>query len=159
MAEVNRIMEQINRQCENAHIIMGAGIQEALAGRLSVTLVASRQNTREERTSARSTHPSQPAAPEGSHAQDKDIFTPGAAPRPASRFVPPAPALTPQRAEQLLNSQAGGGRSRKKSAALRQGQLQLEIISKGRFEKSEPTIVEGEDLDVPTYIRRGVALN
>jgi len=30
MTEVNRVMEQINRQCENAHIIMGAGIQEAL---------------------------------------------------------------------------------------------------------------------------------
>ena len=37
--------------------------------------------------------------------------------------------------------------------------LPLEIISKGRFEKSEPTIHGGEDLDVPTYIRRGVALN
>jgi len=49
MAEVNRIMEQINRQCENAHIILGAGIQENLAGRLSVTLVASRRNDRDER--------------------------------------------------------------------------------------------------------------
>jgi len=35
----------------------------------------------------------------------------------------------------------------------------LEIVSKGRFDKSEPTIHKGEDLDVPTYIRRGVALN
>ena len=59
MAEVNRVMEQINRQCENAHIIMGAGIQESYAGRLSVTLVASRQNEnvrgREERQPARGT--------------------------------------------------------------------------------------------------------
>jgi cell division protein FtsZ len=42
---------------------------------------------------------------------------------------------------------------------MRQGQLQLEIVSKGRFDKSEPTIHRGEDLDVPTYIRRGVPLN
>ncbi len=35
-------------------------------------------------------------------------------------------------------------------------QLPLEIVSKGRFEKSEPTIHHGENLDVPTYIRRGV---
>jgi cell division protein FtsZ len=42
---------------------------------------------------------------------------------------------------------------------MRQGQLQLDIISKGRFDKSEPTIHKGEDLDVPTFIRRGVALN
>ncbi len=38
---------------------------------------------------------------------------------------------------------------------LRQTQLPLEIISKGSFDKSEPTIHKGEDLDVPTYIRRG----
>ena len=37
--------------------------------------------------------------------------------------------------------------------------LPLEIVSKGRFEKSEPTIYHGEDLDVPTYIRRGVPFN
>src|ERR1043165_7808797 len=42
---------------------------------------------------------------------------------------------------------------------LRQTQLPLEIVSKGRFDKSQPTIHRGEDLDVPTYIRRGVALN
>jgi hypothetical protein len=39
------------------------------------------------------------------------------------------------------------------------GQLPLEIISKGRFDKSEPTIHKGADLDVPTSIRRGVSLN
>ena len=42
---------------------------------------------------------------------------------------------------------------------MRQATLPLEIVTKGRFEKSEPTIHGGEDLDVPTYIRRGVALN
>ncbi|HTD65873.1 MAG TPA: cell division protein FtsZ, partial [Candidatus Limnocylindria bacterium] len=36
MAEVNRVMEQINRQCEGAHIIMGAAIEESFAGKLSV---------------------------------------------------------------------------------------------------------------------------
>ena len=42
---------------------------------------------------------------------------------------------------------------------MRQTQLPLEIISRGRFDKSEPTIHQGEDLDVPTYIRRGISLN
>jgi cell division protein FtsZ len=40
-----------------------------------------------------------------------------------------------------------------------QGQLPLSIVSKGRFDKSEPTLHRGEDLDVPTFIRRGVAMN
>jgi hypothetical protein len=37
--------------------------------------------------------------------------------------------------------------------------LPLEIVSKGRFAKGEPTIHKGENLDLPTYVRRGVALN
>ncbi len=34
--------------------------------------------------------------------------------------------------------------------------MQFEPITRGRFEKSEPTIVEGQDLDVPTYLRKNV---
>ena len=40
-----------------------------------------------------------------------------------------------------------------------QGQLPLTIISRGRFDKSELTLHRGEDLDIPTFIRRGIALN
>jgi cell division protein FtsZ len=36
---------------------------------------------------------------------------------------------------------------------VRQETLQFEPAARGRFEKSEPTIVEGEDLDVPTFLR------
>jgi cell division protein FtsZ len=35
----------------------------------------------------------------------------------------------------------------------KQETLQFEPAARGRFEKSEPTIVEGEDLDVPTFLR------
>jgi cell division protein FtsZ len=38
----------------------------------------------------------------------------------------------------------------------RQEVLQFEPITRGRFEKSEPTIVEGQDLDVPTFLRKNV---
>ena len=37
----------------------------------------------------------------------------------------------------------------KSSAGAKQEVLQFEPVNRGRFEKSEPTIVEGEDLDVP----------
>jgi cell division protein FtsZ len=67
--------------------------------------------------------------------------------------------LPPNKIEQLRARQAAGTRGRKNASKLRQTQLPLEIVSKGRFDKSEPTIHKGEDLDVPTYIRRGVALN
>jgi cell division protein FtsZ len=39
------------------------------------------------------------------------------------------------------------------AAKIKQEILQFEPIARGRFEKSEPTIVEGEDLDVPTFLR------
>ena len=34
--------------------------------------------------------------------------------------------------------------------------MQFEPVTRGRFEKSEPTIIEGEDLDVPTYLRKHI---
>jgi cell division protein FtsZ len=48
---------------------------------------------------------------------------------------------------------------RKGGAKPVQTQLPLTIVSKGRFDKSEPTKHNGEDLDVPTFLRRGVPLN
>src|SRR2546430_2242082 len=43
-----------------------------------------------------------------------------------------------------------------KSVQAKQEILQFEPVTRGRFEKSEPTIVEGEDLDVPTYLRKNI---
>jgi len=43
-----------------------------------------------------------------------------------------------------------------KSIAAKQEVLQFESMTRGRFEKSEPTIVEGQDLDVPTFLRKNV---
>jgi cell division protein FtsZ len=43
-----------------------------------------------------------------------------------------------------------------KSGQAKQGVLQFEPVTRGRFEKSEPTIVEGQDLDVPTYLRKNI---
>jgi hypothetical protein len=34
--------------------------------------------------------------------------------------------------------------------------LQFDAVSRGRFEKSEPTIIDGQDLDVPAFLRRRV---
>ena len=148
MAEVKRVMEQINRHCENAHIIMGAAIEPDFGDRLSVTVVASSKPAAE-----RSEAEGAPGAVE----LDTQFVNPTAGSRPASRFVAPPPSATQETTERLL--QNAGGRARKKTAKMKQEQLNLEIVSKGRFEKSEPTLHQGQDLDVPTYIRRGVALN
>ena len=43
-----------------------------------------------------------------------------------------------------------------KLAHAKQEVMQFEPVTRGRFEKSEPTIVEGQDLDVPTFLRKNV---
>ncbi len=43
-----------------------------------------------------------------------------------------------------------------KKVHAKQEVMQFEPVTRGRFEKSEPTIVEGQDLDIPTFLRKNV---
>jgi len=164
MSEINRVMDQINRHCENAHLIMGAGIDPTFENRLSVTLIASRKQSFADDSRGRQNHSAERHHGNGvSHQMrsagemDTQFLSSSMTSRPPSRYVPPPPSMSEEKIEQMAKN--NGSRTRRNASKLRQGTLQLEIISKGRFEKSEPTIHQGEDLDVPTYIRRGVALN
>ena len=47
---------------------------------------------------------------------------------------------------------------KKPSTKQMQGTLDLDSYQRGRFDKSEPTIVGGEDLDVPTFLRKGIKI-
>src|SRR5579862_808055 len=153
MAEVQRVMEHINGKCEHAQVCMGAVIDESFRDRLAITLIVVRRG---ESALNKETSEEQQSPLRTSDDLSSQLLKQEDTIRPQSRFVPPAPVLPPEKVEQLVAKQT---RSRKSSAKMRQGQLPLEIVSKGRFDKSEPTIHKGEDLDVPTYIRRGVSLN
>jgi cell division protein FtsZ len=153
MTEIQKLMAPLSRQCENANIILGAAIDGQFAGRLSVTLIASSHC--HDGVPASSPPPApEKVAPEKAAAPE--FVDSAETTRPVSRFVAPPPSLSEEKREQLLKGRPGY--SRKRPARL-QRELPLEIVFKGRFEKSEPTIRHGEDLDVPTYIRRGVPLN
>jgi cell division protein FtsZ len=152
MTEVNRVMQEIQGRCDGAHVMMGAAIDEKFCERLAITVIVARKgeapDANEERVRTK---------PEELETQ---LLSRTATTKPKSRLVPPAPELPPDKVERLLSRQRPAGtRGRKATSKMRQGQLPLEIISKGRFDKSEPTIHMGEDLDVPTYIRRGISLN
>jgi len=67
--------------------------------------------------------------------------------------TPEPPVSTPRRKSTPAREEKI---STEKSAQAKQEVLQFEPITRGRFEKSEPTIVEGEDLDVPTYLRKKI---
>ena len=147
MSEIHKLMEPLNRHCEGARVLFGAAIDETFAGRLSVTLIASRRQEEE---------PPRPDGPPADNIESDQFLDKAATERPLSRFVAPPPALSEEKKEQIIRVR--GGRSRKSLSRL-QKELPLGIVFKGRFEKSDPTIRNGEDLDVPTYIRRGVPLN
>jgi cell division protein FtsZ len=123
MSEINRVIDQVKRQCSHAQIIMGAAIDETMKDKLCVTVIAARQN----------------AAPTNPFART-ETHTAGAAAGTREVVVARVP-------------------KRKGSAKPVQTQLPLTIVSRGRFDKSEPTKHNGEDLDVPTFLRRGVPLN
>ena len=124
MAEINRVIDQVKRQCSFAQIIMGAAVDESLKDKLCVTVIAARQDA------------SQPATK-----LQTETRTSG----PSASMREVVVARTP--------------RARKGGNKPVQTQLPLTIVSRGRFDKSEPTKHNGEDLDVPTFIRRGVPLN
>jgi cell division protein FtsZ len=159
-AQVNRIMEQLQRQCDTASVLMGAAIMPALGDTLLVGLLVPQNDSTADASDSDHDRAAEPA-PRGRGEELRDQLVNRVEPtRRHSRFVPPPPTVPPERMAQLIKDHARtSGRIRKPSAKMRQGNLPLEIVSKGRFDKSEPTIHKGEDLDVPTYIRRGVALN
>jgi cell division protein FtsZ len=82
--------------------------------------------------------------------------------------VAPAPAMEPVRANPSAlfsdetmaatapSGQTGAVPTKAAAPKVKQEDLPLEPIAKGRFDKVEPTIVEGEDLDVPTFLRRKI---
>jgi hypothetical protein len=116
---------------------------------LFVTVIAAKQNIA----------PTQlPVATASEEPLEQEEISRGFGTRPVSRNLGQSPSLTMGQREQLIAGQSRS-RARKARTGMLQTQLPLAIISKGRFDKSEPTIHKGEDLDIPTYVRRGVPLN
>ena len=72
-------------------------------------------------------------------------------PQPENREPEPRPQKKPTPAMPVKEQKPAAEKVQAKQEV-----LQFEPVTRGRFEKSEPTIVEGEDLDVPTYLRKNI---
>jgi cell division protein FtsZ len=76
-----------------------------------------------------------------------------------------APAPKPPQGDLTsgLGDQRGAGSAASthvaKSKSTVQEQMRFEPVSRGRFEKTDPTVVDGQDLDVPTFLRRRISLS
>lgn len=160
IAEVNKIMDQLNRRVTEGQLILGAAIDPTLVGCIRLTIVASRPSP--DLLPNQIPHHSRLSSTQAIKGDiEAPFFDEPIVSHSQSRFKGPPPATTPENTELLLQQQMGQSHRTRKHAAkrMKQEMFNLEIVSKGRFEKSEPTIHHGEDLDIPTYIRRGVVLN
>ena len=68
---------------------------------------------------------------------------------PEPRLIAPKKKAVPFPDQEVI-------KPREKKVQAKQEILQFEPVTRGRFEKSEPTIVEGQDLDVPTFLRKNI---
>ena len=151
LADVQKTIEPISRLASRAHVIMGAAVDEAYRGKLAATVIASAnlvpRRVVPQAATARSAYPARPAEAAPAAAKLVSMATAPAAvssvPKPAGEEAPkPEPVV-----------------AQKPVSKLKQETLPLEGVSRGRFDKSEPTLYNGEDLDVPTFLRRSVSLN
>ena len=181
LSEVEILMQDLGRHVsEQTQILFGAAVDGRLGDRLSVTIISSlaaEEDLISQSPDLKTFNPSAPTPQEDYHHSAPQIhiepepvaMEPAPAEEsisfeepvtaeatPAPSFVPSDPApvvhtrpkkVVPQKEEKLPTE---------KSAQAKQEVLQFEPVTRGRFEKSEPTIVEGEDLDVPTYLRKNI---
>ena len=174
LGEIGNVMEELNRHIsDRTQLMMGIAIDSSMGSRLSVSIVSSLGGNPD-----RSVKTAYPALQEPERIESAPTIT--AVPEP----VVTEPVVNLELSnEQPLNGQAilrsteplnlesaEGGTSKKevvpagkpapqespKKIEAKQEVLQFDAVSRGRFEKSEPTIIDGQDLDVPTFLRRRV---
>ncbi len=162
LPKVNEIMAAVTEQFgKEAHVIMGAVIDETCQGRVELMVL-------------------------GTSDVGGRVFAPRRAPAArarASAQASPAVAQNPILAVSTVDSSAGGAATEAEAeldlggeaasakparkgrapelAAAAADQVELsfgEHETRGTFEKSDRNLFEGQDLDVPTYLRRGIKL-
>jgi cell division protein FtsZ len=131
LPRVNEIMNAIAEQFgRDSHIIMGAVIDEGMQGRVEITVLGASD------MGARGSMQRRPVAvrprPAGLRPEE---------PAPAQR-APAAPVAADAAAPKPTQEEFGFG----------------EIESRGQFERTDRNLFDGQDLDVPTYLRKGVKI-
>jgi cell division protein FtsZ len=181
--EVTVLMDEFNRHIgDNTRVNFGLTTDPKLGKRLCVTIISSTAELAATATSASRPAPArQPAPAPVEEAAPVEIAKPKIEivpepvrepePAPVVAALPKEPEPAPLPVPKIvplppIHSQPHSTQPRKtpaqeKTAATakreeKAEQMQLEPANRGRFEKAEPTIVDGQDLDVPTFLRKNV---
>ena len=186
LSEVEILMQELGRHIsEQTQILFGAVVDGRLGDRLSVTIISSLTADEDfipqQSQPAQSSAPAMPPVWEQPHEispeidiepepMPMEVFQPAemtafkeSAPSDTASPPPVEPISVLNKPEPIVSTPhkkpapiKGEKPSAEKSAQAKQEVLQFEPVTRGRFEKSEPTIVEGEDLDTPTYLRKNI---
>jgi len=178
LGEIGNVMEELNRHVsDRTQLMMGIAIDSSMGSRLSVSLISSLGGSPERVAKA-----DYPALEEPERLGPAPTPAAGVLPEPVAHLqLGDDPATNGQKIEVPPSEEAmilepagkrpSGSRASKKEVApadqadpkappkkieAKQEVLQFDAVSRGRFEKSEPTIIDGQDLDVPTFLRRRV---
>jgi cell division protein FtsZ len=180
LSEVEILMQELGRHVnEHTQILFGAVVDGRMGNRLSVTIISSvsanvdlamdsappiappppiwEQRLESEPKIDIESEPivmqEGPPAPPTDLASEQESAGEEIAPPPAPEIRKPAPRpIMPKKklAPEPIKE------SKPDKVQAKQEVLQFEQVTRGRFEKSEPTIVEGQDLDVPTFLRKNI---
>ena len=178
--EVQILMEELNRHIgDNTRLLFGTAVEPRMGNRMAVMLLSA-LNGNVPRHAAAAPPAAQPepaaAAPDRTaqpalaivarEVEEEEVAEEPLEMLPVLASIPPAPAPPqPERIAAKLSPathpvQATGSSTaeaaKKREREAKQEQLTFEPVTRGRFEKSEPTIVDGQDLDVPAFMRRNV---
>jgi cell division protein FtsZ len=146
LPRVNEVMtaiaEQFGRDC---HISMGTVVDPAMTGRLQVTVIGSCE------VGGRALPPRRSAAGRTSKAE--------AAPEagPVRTEGVPTTASVDDKGKPKAKAGAFGKPADKAEPPADQNEFGFgEVESRGHFEKTDRNLFDGQDLDVPTYLRKGI---
>lgn len=164
-AEVGSIMEEISKHIADSGLLhLGVSTSEDPSAPVSVTLLGKSGHKVQRREVARTSRPPAKAEPrraEEPREPERDLLSNPLPPAPEPETAPrePEPAPKPEKAAPLTPAKtprplAEVAKPKPPAPKVKQETLQFEPVTRGRFEKIEPTIVEGEDLDVPTFLRQ-----
>ncbi|MEO6246613.1 MAG: cell division protein FtsZ [Opitutaceae bacterium] len=153
LPKVNELMTAITEQFgRDSHVIMGAVIDEDMAGRVEVCIIGTSDMGGRSAATRRPVAVGQRAKP-APHGLETRAESP----------VISAPILLPKmslEAEPVVVAPRAGEAKVVHLAKPAQDEFGFgELESRGHFEKTDRNLFDGQDLDVPTYLRKGIKIS
>lgn len=158
-SKVNELMQAMTDEFGlDSHVIMGATIDESMKGRVDLMVLGTTDIGARGRATVRASAPAPrqrgAAKPHAPEAQPKAPAVEGEKPAEA------VPAAS-ESAKPVAGAAAAAAAAAKPGEKDKTAQDEFsfgEIESRGHFENTDRNLFEGQDLDVPTYLRKGIKL-